>query len=106
MGQAVPPQVFEHGGARPQTKSFAAETAAVTGESKRSINQHLSCADALGDDLDRVVGTSLDKGVELAGLRLHYRVIRLHPPLLRLPYRVMLRTAHYPVIFNELIITR
>lgn len=48
---------------------FASETAAVTGESKRSINQHLARAEALGDDLDRVTGTSLDKGVELDALK-------------------------------------
>jgi len=51
VGEVFPPQVFGHGGARPQTKSFAAETAAITGESKRSINQHLARAEALGDDL-------------------------------------------------------
>ena len=45
-------------------QGFAAETAAVSGESKRAINQHLARAEALGDDLPRVTGTSLDKGVE------------------------------------------
>lgn len=54
--------------ARPQIKSFAAETAAITGESKSQINRHIARADALGDDLDRLVGTSLDKGVELDAL--------------------------------------
>jgi len=34
VAQAAPLQVYEHGGARPQTKSFAAETAAITGEFK------------------------------------------------------------------------
>lgn len=48
---------------------FAAETAAVTGESKSQINRHLARAEALGDDLDRVTGTSLDKGVELDALK-------------------------------------
>ncbi len=48
--------------------SFASETAEVSGESKRRINEHLARADALGDDLDEVVGTSLDKGVELDAL--------------------------------------
>lgn len=70
MGEVFPPQVSGHGGARPQTKSFAASTAAVTGESKRTINQHLARAEALGDDLDKVTGTSLDKGVELDALDL------------------------------------
>lgn len=46
-------------------EGFAAETARVSGQSKSSINQHLSRADALGDDLDAVVGTLLDKGVEM-----------------------------------------
>ena len=48
-----------------QSQGFAADTAAVSGESKRAINQHLARAEALGDDLPRVTGTSLDKGVEL-----------------------------------------
>jgi len=52
----------------PQEKGFAASTAAVSGESKRAINQHLARADALGDDLERITGTSLDKGVELDAL--------------------------------------
>ncbi|MBS0467486.1 MAG: hypothetical protein JSS31_09510 [Proteobacteria bacterium] len=42
---------------------FAADTGAVTGESKRRINEHLARAEALGDDLQKVEGTSLDKGV-------------------------------------------
>ena len=53
----------------PQEKGFAASTAAVSGESKRAINQHLARADALGDDLERIKGTSLDKGVELDALK-------------------------------------
>ena len=48
-----------------QKIGFAADTGAVTGESKRRINEHLARAEALGDDLPRVTGTSLDKGVEL-----------------------------------------
>jgi len=48
--------------------SFAAETEAVSGESKRRINEHLARAEAIGDDLERVTGTSLDKGVELDAL--------------------------------------
>ena len=51
-----------------QTQSFAADTAAVSGESKRDVNRHLARAEALGDDLPRVTGTSLDKGVELDAL--------------------------------------
>lgn len=65
----VPPQVAgAWGGARPQEKGFAAETASISGETKQSINRRIAIADALGDDLDKVVGTSLDKGVELAAL--------------------------------------
>ena len=48
---------------------FAAETAAITGESKRDVNRHIARAEALGDDLDKVTGTSLDKGVELDALK-------------------------------------
>lgn len=48
---------------------FASETAAVTGESKSQINRHIARAEALGDDLDKVAGTSLDKGVELDALK-------------------------------------
>lgn len=48
---------------------FAAETAAVTGEPKSSINRHLARAEALGEDLAAVAGTSLDKGVELDALK-------------------------------------
>ena len=51
VAQVAPPQDAAHGGA-------------VTGESKRRINEHLARAEALGDDLPRVAGTSLDKGVE------------------------------------------
>lgn len=54
---------------RGQPKQFAAETAAVTGEPKSSINRHLARADALGEDLAHVAGTSLDKGVELDALK-------------------------------------
>lgn len=69
VGKLFPPQVGTHGGARPQTKSFAASTTESTGMTKRSINQHLARAEALGDTmLDRITGTSLDKGVELDAL--------------------------------------
>lgn len=61
------PTIPERSAGRP--KEFAAETAAVTGEAKRTINQHLARAEALGDDLDKVTGTSLDKGVELDALK-------------------------------------
>lgn len=66
VGQVVPP-VAKHG--RTQDSGFAAATAAITGESKRDVNRHVARADALGDDIDRLVGTSLDKGVELDALK-------------------------------------
>ena len=67
VGQIDPPvDVAKHGHA--QSKSFAAETAQVSGQTKREINRHLSRANALGDDLEAVTGTSLDKGVELDAL--------------------------------------
>lgn len=49
-------------------KRFAADTASVSGESKSQINRHLARAEAIGEDLERVTGTSLDKGVELDAL--------------------------------------
>ncbi len=51
-----PVDVAKHG--RAQEKGFAADTAAVTGQTKQSINQHVSRAEALGDDLPEVTGTS------------------------------------------------
>ena len=62
VAQVAPPQVFSHGGARPQTKGFAAATAEVTGQTKRAINLSVARAEAIGDDLLRLTGTSLDKG--------------------------------------------
>ena len=43
---------------------FTSEAAAITGENVRSIQRHIARAEALGDDIDRLAGTSLDKGVE------------------------------------------
>jgi hypothetical protein len=68
VGKAFPPEIG-YGKPPPQTKSFAASTAEASGMTKRSINQHLARAEALGDDLDKVTGTSLDKGVELDALK-------------------------------------
>ena len=69
VGKVCPPQFAgQLGGARPQTKGFAAATAEVTGESKRAINLNVARAEAIGDDLLRLTGTSLDKGVELDAL--------------------------------------
>jgi len=59
VGNLFPPQVSAHGGARPQTKGFAASTAEATGMTKRSINQHIARADALG-------GEALTKSFQIA----------------------------------------
>lgn len=57
-------------GAGPQhQREFAADTAKASGQSKQDINRHLSRAEALGEDLDEIAGTSLDKGVELDALK-------------------------------------
>lgn len=55
-------------GGRGKTE-FASETAAVSGDNVRDVQRHLSRAEALGDDLLKVAGTSLDKGVELDALK-------------------------------------
>lgn len=60
------PTIPERGRGRP--KEFAAETAELTGESKRSINQYRAIGEALGEDALRVSGTSLDKKAELTAL--------------------------------------
>lgn len=62
----VAPPAAKHG--RRQDRGFAAETAAITGESKSQINRHLRRAEGLGDDLNRIFHTSLDKGVEMDAL--------------------------------------
>lgn len=53
---------------RGRPTEFATETAKVSGQSRSGIYQHLARAEAIGDDLERVTGTSLDKGVELDAL--------------------------------------
>lgn len=60
VAQLEPP-VAKHG--RAQEKGFAADTASASGMSKASINRNIARAEALGDDLVEVTGTSLDKGV-------------------------------------------
>lgn len=61
------PTIPNRGPGRPQ--EFAASTAESTGMTKKSINRHLARAEALGETmLDRITGTSLDKGVELDAL--------------------------------------
>jgi hypothetical protein len=51
-----------------QRVGFAADTANAVGLTKQAVNQHLARAEALGSDIGRVHGTSLDKGVELDAL--------------------------------------
>jgi len=70
VGKVFPPQLDQDVStmSRPQKKEFAAATADLTGETKRAINQQLARATALEDDLPKIVGTSLDKGVELDAL--------------------------------------
>jgi hypothetical protein len=63
-----PPTISEEVRGRGRPKGFAAATAEVTGESKRRINEQVAIAEALGEDLQKVEGTSLDKGVELQAL--------------------------------------
>ncbi len=48
---------------------FASETAAAGGENVRAVQRHVARAAALGPDLQAVIGTSLDKGVELDALK-------------------------------------
>ncbi len=67
VGQLVPPEIG-YKKPPPQVQSFAAATAEVTGQSKRDINRNVARAEAIGDDLLRLTGTSLDKGVELDAL--------------------------------------
>jgi hypothetical protein len=74
--EAVHPET-KHGGARRGSSSkvenlkrerFTVDTAAKSGRSAASIARDATRAKALGPDLDRVAGTSLDKGAELDAL--------------------------------------
>ncbi|MGY0573250.1 hypothetical protein ACTGJ9_020910 [Bradyrhizobium sp. RDM12] len=47
---------------------FIDDTAAKTGKHRATIARDVARAEALGDDIDRVAGTSLDKGAELDAL--------------------------------------
>ena len=49
-------------------KQFATETASASGMSRSAIYQELKRADELKVDVSRIVGTSLDKGVEMDAL--------------------------------------
>lgn len=68
VGQLVPPEIG-YKMPPPQSVAFAADTAKASGESKRDINRAVARAEALGPDIHEVVGTSLDKGVELDALK-------------------------------------
>lgn len=52
----------------PQTRGFAADTAEKTGRHKSGINQKIRRAEQLGPAIEKVKGTSLDKGNELDAL--------------------------------------
>ena len=69
-GNSVPASLSDGRMAGPQhQREFAGDTAAAAGMTKRAINEHLARAEALGEDLDEIAGTSLDKGVELDALK-------------------------------------
>jgi hypothetical protein len=57
----------KHGSASAKS-AFAEDTADRTGRSRRAVEVDAARGKALGDDLKRVSGTSLDKGVELDAL--------------------------------------
>ena len=40
-------------------QGFAAATATAAGMTKQAINQHLARAESIGDDLERITGTSI-----------------------------------------------
>ena len=76
VGTDFPPQFSgQLGGARPQTQGFASSTAEASGMTKRSINQHLARADALGDDVERITGTSLDSMNPSPPMRVFSRLV-------------------------------
>jgi hypothetical protein len=61
----------KHGGDRKSdqvdnlaTRSFADATADATGKTDRAVRMAAARGEALGDDLNDIAGTSLDKGVE------------------------------------------
>jgi hypothetical protein len=48
--------------------SFVSDAAGATGKDKRTVERAAARGEALGDDLNDIAGTSLDKGVELDAL--------------------------------------
>lgn len=55
-------------GAASDNLSFAESTANATAKDRRTIERAAARGEALGDDLNDIAGTSLDKGVELDAL--------------------------------------
>lgn len=65
VGQLVPPEIG-FGKPPPQREGFAAETAAVTGDTKRNVNRKLARAAKIDPDVLRdITGTKWDTGVNL-----------------------------------------
>jgi ParB-like chromosome segregation protein Spo0J len=58
------PRSFEGRG----NKGFVSDASAKTGTPKRTVQVHIARAEALGEDIATLAGTSLDKGVELDAL--------------------------------------
>jgi hypothetical protein len=48
--------------------SFTSATSDATGKDRRTVERAAARGEALGDDLNDIAGTSLDKGVERADL--------------------------------------
>ncbi|KAB2679766.1 ParB/RepB/Spo0J family partition protein [Brucella pseudintermedia] len=73
-GEILPIESKREDGRGHRQKEFAAEVAAVVGAGrnpesvKRDVNLKISRAEKLGHDIQRIVGTSLDKGVEMDAL--------------------------------------
>ncbi len=51
-----------------RSERFTAATSDATGKDERTVRRAAARGEALGDDLEAVAGTSLDKGVELDAL--------------------------------------
>lgn len=58
----------QHAKVASDNSSFASATSYATEKNKRTVEHAAACGEALGDDLNDVAGTSLDKGVELDAL--------------------------------------
>lgn len=63
------PKVRQVGEAKAPVERFSKATAEATGQSERSIQRSVSRVESIGaDDLQRVIGTTLDKGEEIDAL--------------------------------------